>query len=147
MSPISRHDVRDGAKGISVGTALLIVGTVIALLVISLLWAFGVFTAGIKGSGDVHRDQQNAKNREHWSATFNAEYQQVQADQDNLAVLKNAADGDGATQQDRTNYTGAQLNCRTDVAAYNADAASVLGSPWIPAGLPTQIDAATYCEG
>lgn len=141
----TRRDVAEGAKAIGAGTiwaglAVLAIGVLACAL-----WAFGVFTSDAKGAGDVHRDQQKAGNREYWSQTFNTEYQQVTADQGNLTVLKAASTGPGATQQDRANYTGAQLNCRTDVAQYNANASSVLGSPWVPSNLPTQLDATTYC--
>lgn len=142
---ITRRDVADGAKAIGAGTIWAVLAVVAIGGLSVALWAFGVFTSDAKGAGDVHRDQQNAGNREHWSQTFNSDYQQVTADQDNLVVLKAAATGAGATQQNRANYTGAQLNCRADVAQYNANASSVLGSPWIPAGLPTQLVPTTYC--
>lgn len=145
MPRITRRDVGDGAVAIGAGTIVTVTLVLIGCAIAALLWWLGVFTSGVKGAGDVHRDQQRAGNREHWSATFNAEYQQIAADRDNLTILKRAATGAGATQQDRTNYTGAQLNCRQDVAQYNADAASTLGSPWIPTDLPSQIDATTYC--
>jgi hypothetical protein len=145
MTRISRRDVGDAAVGIGVGTALTIVFIVIVLIIASLLWAFGVFTSGTKGAGDVTRDQNSAKNREHWSKTFNSEFQQIQADQEIVSSLMRTAQKAGATVQDRDNYTGAQNNCRQDVAQYNADASSTLGSPWLPAGLPAQINADTYC--
>ncbi|MFE2967516.1 hypothetical protein ACFXKC_28360 [Streptomyces sp. NPDC059340] len=145
MSRISRRDIGDTATGISAGTIVVTVVILIGCGIAALLWWLGVFTSGIKGAGDVHRDQNDAKNREHWSQTFNSEFEQIKADQDNLTVLKQAATGTGATAQDRANYTGAQLNCRQDVAQYNADAASTLGAPWVPAGLPNPIDASTYC--
>lgn len=142
---ITHRDVAAGAKAIGAGTIWAVLA-VVAIGGLSIgLWAFGVFTSDAKGVGDVYRHQQGAGNREHWSATFNGEFQQINADRDNLIVLKAAAAGTGATRQDRTDYTGAQLNCRTDVAQYNADASGVLGSPWIPSGLPAQITADTYC--
>ena len=146
--PRNRTQEAASIAGRSIGAYLLLLLGVTALAGIgALIWWLGVSTSGIRGAGNVQRDQNNAANREHWSATFNAEYQQAQADADNLAVLKTAADAPGATAQDRTNYLGAQLNCRQDVATYNTDAASVLGRPWIPADLPTVIDATTYCTG
>jgi flagellar basal body-associated protein FliL len=147
MSRITRRDIGDAATGISVGTILTVIGVLIACGIGALIWWLNVSTSGIKGSGDVHRDQQDAKNREHWSAQFNAEYQQVQADQNNIATLKQAATGTSATLQDRANYLGAEQNCQADVAQYNADASSTLGSPWVPPSLPTALTAATYCEG
>lgn len=145
MSRISRRDVGDTAVGLSVGAVLTTIVVLFVCGLSALLWWLGVFTSGIKGNGDVHRDQNDAKNREHWSATFNGEFEQIQADQENVASLKRAADATGATAQDRTNYTGAQLNCRQDVAQYNADASSTLGAPWVPVNLPNHLDADTYC--
>jgi hypothetical protein len=128
-----------------VGTVLVTIVVLIVCGIAALLWWLGVFTSGVKGAGDVHRDQNDAKNREHWSQTFNSEFEQIKADQGVIAVLKHQADADTATAQDRDNYTGAQNNCLQDVAQYNADASSVLGAPWVPAELPTQIDSDTYC--
>ncbi|MFI1767474.1 hypothetical protein ACH41H_36245 [Streptomyces sp. NPDC020800] len=145
MSRITRRDVGDAATGLGAGTILVIVVVFVGLIVASLLWAFGVFTSGAKGAGDVRRDQNNAKNREHWSVTFNSEFQQLQADQEIVVTLKRQAEAAGATAQDRDNYLGAQNNCRQDVAQYNADASSALGSPWVPEELPTHVDSDTYC--
>lgn len=132
--------------GWSIAAYLGVLAAVIALAGVgALVWWLGVATSSIRGNGNVTRDQNTAANREHWSATFNNEYQQITADQANLATLKQAADTPGATQQDRTNYLGAQLNCRQDVATYNTDAASALGHPWIPANLPNTLDSTTYC--
>lgn len=145
MTRISRRDVGDAATGFSLSAVLITASVLFVCALAALLWGLGVFTSGIKGAGDVTRDQNDAKNREHWSQTFNSEFQQIQADQDNLTVLKKTATATGASVQDRANYTGAQLNCRQDVAQYNADTASTLGARWLPQGLPTQINADTYC--
>lgn len=145
MSRISRRDVGDAATGFGLSAIAVTCTVLFVCALAALLWWLGVFTSGIKGSGDVHRDQNDAKNREHWSATFNGEFEQIQADQGVIAVLKQQADAKTATAQAQANYTGAQLNCRQDVAQYNADAASTLGAPWVPANLPTHIDASTYC--
>lgn len=145
MSRITRRDVGDATTGFSLAAVAITCSVLFVCGLAAFLWWLGVFTSGIKGSGDVHRDQNDAKNREHWSQTFNAEFQQIQADQGVIAVLKRQADAAGATTQDRDNYTGAQNNCLQDVAQYNADAASTLGSPWVPAELPARIDSDTYC--
>lgn len=145
MSRITRRDVGDAAVGLSAGTVITTIVVLIVCGIAALLWWLGVFTSGIKGAGDVHRDQNNAQNREHWSATFNGEFEQIQADQEIIATLKRSAEADGATVQDRQDYIGAQNNCRQDVAQYNADTRSTLGAPWVPADLPTHIEAADYC--
>lgn len=145
MSRISRRDVGDAATGLSLSAVAVTLTVLFVCGLAALLWWLGVFTSGIKGAGDVHRDQNDAKNREHWSATFNSEYEQIQADQGVIATLKEQAGAQGATAQDRDNYVGAKNNCLQDVAQYNADASSTLGSPWVPANLPDHIDSDTYC--
>lgn len=124
---------------------LILLGVVGAFGIVALVWWLSVAASGTAGSGNVTRDQNSAANRERWSATYNNDMQQVQADQTNLAVLKAAATGPGATQQDRQDYLGLQLNCRTDVATYNTDAANVLGAQWLPAGFPSSLDSSDYC--
>ena len=144
MSRISRRDVGDAATGFSLSAVAVTLTVLFVCGLAALLWWLGVFTSGIKG-GDVHRDQNDAKNREHWSATFNSEFEQIQADQEIVSSLMRTAQAKGASVQDRDNYSGAQNNCRQDVAQYNADASSTLGQPWVPTGLPDHIDADTYC--
>ncbi|MEV6833547.1 hypothetical protein AB0N17_03285 [Streptomyces sp. NPDC051133] len=145
MTRISRRDVGDAATGFSLSAVAITLSVLFVCGLAALLWWLGVFTSGIKGAGDVTRDQNDAKNREHWSATFNSEFQQIQADQGVIANLEHTATSAGATVQDHDNLTGAQNNCRQDVAQYNADASSTLGAPWLPEGLPTQINADNYC--
>lgn len=124
---------------------LALLGVLATFSIVALIWWLSVASSGTAGSGNVTRDQNSAKNREHWSATYNGDMQQVQADQTNLATLKAAATGTGATLQDRQDYLGAQLNCRTDVATYNTDAANVLGRQWLPAGFSPSLDSSDYC--
>jgi hypothetical protein len=141
----TRRDIRDGAAWTSLAGAWILFAALLIAAICGALWWAGVFTAAARGNGQVHKDQQRAGNREQWIATYNAEFQQLQADQQNLAVLKAATTGSGATQQDRIDYTGAQLNCRTDAAKYNADTQNLLGAPWLPASLPTTVNADQYC--
>lgn len=144
MSARTRGAADAAIGGISL--VLVIAGVIVAVIaIVAGVWWFGVRTSGTVGTGNVTKDQNDAKNREHWSATYNGDMQQVQADQTNLAVLTAAATGPGATQQDRQNLTGARINCASDVATYNADAANVLGHQWIPAGLPASISSSDYC--
>jgi hypothetical protein len=145
MSRISRRDVGDAATGFSLSAVAVTLTVLFVCGLAALLWWLGVFTSGIKGNGDITRDQNDAKNREHWSQTFNSEFEQIQADQEIVATLKHQVDASTASVQDRDNYLGAQNNCRQDVAQYNADTSSTLGSPWVPANLPDHLDADTYC--
>lgn len=132
--------------GGGISAAALVAGSIVAVAVIALfVWWLGVFSSGVVGSGNVTRDQNSSGNREYWSAKYNADWQNLTADQANLVGLQADATGPDATQQDKQNYEGAQLNCRQDAATYNADAANVLGRQWIPSGMPTTVTATTYC--
>lgn len=148
MNTRTRTALADGARTAGLGLAGYL-GVALTIVAIAGLCAFGwwisVLVSGPKGAGDVTKDQNSAQNREYWSAKFNGDMQQLQADQANLATLKQTAAGPGATQQDAANYQGALLNCRTDAATYNTDANNVLAAQWIPAGLPTSVNATTYC--
>jgi hypothetical protein len=125
--------------------------TVIAVLffvaLFSALWWGGVFASGAVGSGQLHKDQQSASNREQWSATYNGDMNNLLADRDNIDVLKQTVHSPGATAKDLTDLQGAQLNCNQDIAKYNQDAANVLGAQWLPAGFPAQVNSVTYCNG
>jgi hypothetical protein len=118
---------------------------VFLFLVVALIWWLGVFSSGTAGAGNLTRDQNSSQNREYWSAKYNTDWQNLQADQSNLIGLREYANTPGATQQDRMNLEGAQLNCRQDTATYNADTANVLGRQWLPSNLPTSVTATTYC--
>lgn len=109
------------------------------------IWALGVAWSGPGGSGQVHKDQNSSGNREHWSATYNADYNNLNADKANIEVLSKKRNAPGATEQDDMNLTGAVMNCASDVSTYNSDAQNVLGNKWIPAGLPTGVNIADYC--
>lgn len=145
MSLPTRREIRDGAAWTGLSAVWLLLIVLVIAGISGILWALGVFTSSARGAGNVQRDTNSAANREHWSATYNTEFQRVTADQGIVAMLKNAAAGPGATQQDRVNYLGAQANCRADVAQYNAATQNVLGRPWLPDGLPTTLNAADYC--
>jgi hypothetical protein len=141
----TRREIRDTTAWTGLGAAWILLAALLLAAIVGVLWWLGVFTASARGTAQVHKDQQSAGNREQWIATYNAEYQQLQADQQNLAVLKTAATSASATQQDRIDYTGAQLNCRTDAAKYNADTQSLLGAQWLPVSLPSTVNADQYC--
>ena len=121
-------------------------GAIVFLALVALfVWWLGVFSSNTVGSGNVTKAQNSAANREYWSAKYNTDLQNLAADQANLVGLRQYATGTGATEQDRMNYLGAQLNCRQDAATYNTDAANILGHQWLPSGMPTQVTATTYC--
>lgn len=109
------------------------------------LWAFGVFSASTKGTGDVIRDRGSAANREHWSATFAGLYAQLQADQQNIQIAATATKATGADKQDAVNLEGVQQNCDTDTAQWNSYLDNALAV--VPDGYPQQhLDPASVCS-
>lgn len=110
------------------------------------IWWLTWLLSGPAGATGVHRDQNNSKNREHWSATYYTDWNNLQADNTRIKALFDASNAPGATEQDKMNLTGAVLNCTSDVATYNADAHNVLGEPSLPAGLPASVNVADYCD-
>lgn len=145
MTLPTRREIRNGAAWTGLSAAWALLAALFIAAICAALWWLGVFTSGAAGAGQIHKDQQSARNREQWNATYNAEYQQLQADQSNIGLLKAMATGPGATQQDHINLQGGQLNCRTDAAKYNADTANVLGAQWLPDTLPSTVNADTIC--
>ena len=135
--------------GIAVGGITLgAVGITLIVLFVAalgaLIWWLGVQTSGTAGAGNVTKDRNSSQNIEHWSTTFNGEYQKIQGDVASLGTLKAAETAPGATQQDRINYTGAVTVCQQDVAEYNADTQNTLAV--VPAGLPSSIHLTTCGE-
>jgi hypothetical protein len=111
------------------------------------IWALALYhahTSGTRGTLDIQRQRGTAANRTHWSATFAGDYRTIQADQQNIQIAAQAANGPHSTVQDATNLTGIQMVCRNDVAAYNTDLANVLAV--VPDGYPTvSLDAGAQC--
>jgi hypothetical protein len=146
MGVITRKEAKEGVQIFGLGW-LAVTACVVAVMAIGgIVWFITVGTAGVRGDGNVHKDQQDAKNREYWSAKFNGLYNQVTADKANIDTLRETAQGKDADKQDQINYTGAKQACQIDVAEYNGNTGDVLGKLWIPDGLPVMITAATYCE-
>jgi len=109
------------------------------------LWAFGVFSSGIKGTGGVRQYRGSAANREHWSATFTGLYGQLQADQQNIQIAAAATKAPGADKQDAVNLEGVQQNCATDVGQWNSDLDNALAV--VPDSYPQQhLDPASVCS-
>lgn len=124
-----------------------LVALVVALTILGsfAVWGLFVLISPLVGSGNIHRDVQDAKNREHWSAVFNGRFNQIRADRAQIAVISDSLLTGGNTAQDKIDLQGARMNCLQDVALYNADTQNVLASPWLPAGLPATISDAEFC--
>lgn len=144
MPVITRREARDAAEGVG----LAFIGTIVVIVLLLALgiglWAFGVFTSGIKGTGDLQRQRNSADNRAHWSSVFNGLNQQIGADQQKIIAAKQAATDPGATRQDQINLNGLIQNCLSNVAEYDGDVGNTLAV--LPAGLPSNIPN-TVCGG
>ena len=144
MSLYNRQDAKEAAQGVSILAIALVVIVVLATGTGALIWWINTSTSGIKGRGDIQQQRNSASNIAQWSATFNGLDQQIRADEANIATAKQFATAPGATKQDQINLQGAEQNCQTDVAAYNADIQNVLAV--VPTGLPTSYPT-TACGG
>lgn len=118
---------------------------VVALVVGGGLWGLGVFTSGAVGAGEVHKDQNKSSTREYWISKYNADYNKLTGDKDNIATLEKTAKSASATVQDQSDLQGAQMVCNRDVADYNGATQDLLGRKWLPETLPASVSAADYC--
>ena len=118
---------------------------VLLILVGWALWGLGVFTSEVRGTGNVIKDQNRASTREYWIGKYNNDYQKLTADKANIATLGKTADAKGASEQDKSDYQGAQLVCNQDVQDYNGATQDLLGRKWLPDNLPASVNVADYC--
>lgn len=133
-----RGDVRPGR--VFTWLALVVVAAIVITWIVIVA---GAKTSGTRGTLDIQRERGTAANREHWSAVFTSDYQQIQADQQGIKTLAAVAAGAHATSLDATNLTGAELNCQQDVAKYNGEFQNILAIQ--PDGYPSSINATQVC--
>lgn len=139
-----RGDVRDATQASALG-GLVVLFAVVGCLVLGFgIWGLTIWLSPVTGAGNVHRDVNDAKNQEQWSAKFNGAYNQLLADKQQVRVLSDSYMST-KSEKDRIDLQGAIMNCQQDVAAYNADTHTVLGAKWLPAGLPSNVDATEVC--
>lgn len=142
-APLSIFDEHDNIRTGRVW--LYILAAIAAAMAVS--WAvilYNAHTSGTRGTLDIQQQRGTAANRTHWSAVFAGDYRTIQADQQNIQIAAQAANGPHSTAQDAVNLTGIEMVCRNDVAAYNTDLANALAV--VPDGYPTlPLDAGTQC--
>lgn len=123
---------------------------ILAVLFIGLIgcgiWAFHVVTSGVKGTGDVTRQNNDANNRIEAQATFQRLYGDIQGYPPKITRAKADAAANPTDAQSKQVLDGLQNLCTDAVNTYNADAGSTTMQQWRPADLPTQINEADYCE-
>lgn len=129
-------------KGLfGVGAAWLFSIVALAGAVAITLWAFGVFTADIKGAGDAIKQRNSGINRVQSQARF----EQLAAEYDG-AVANIAAYGKPATPMQKTELRGLQQHCVNIAADFNAESRKYTSRAWKSAGLPERLDPKS-CQG
>ena len=146
LSDGDRRAVRKGAWfGMKWTTAIVVFFVVLTAVVGISTWAFGVWTAEIKGKGEAHKKKESAGNRIFQQQFFEDAYQAVKKDQQNVAVARAAFERNPSAVND-ANVAGTQQICNSDVAEYNASAEKYLAKEFRRAELPDHIDPATTCR-
>jgi hypothetical protein len=113
------------------------------------LWAFGVFSSGVRGAANVVKQNNDANNRIQAQATFNKLWGDIQADQidiDGSAATVKAAGGASADPYDQSVLTAEEQTCTSAAETYNADADNTTMKDWRPAGDPASVDPTEECE-
>lgn len=105
------------------------------------LWAFGVFTADIKGAGDAIRERNSSVNRVQKQEMF----EQLAADYD-AAVLNVSGYGIPKTPMQETELRGLTQFCVSLAQQFNAESAKYSSRVWKSAGLPATLDPIA-CQG
>jgi hypothetical protein len=144
-SESSKRGLRDDYKSVGRGVALTVPVIVIAFLLLAALIAAGIWiwtaTSGSRGDASVTRQHNSGQNQVAQNTKLLGDQATVLSDQRKIQVLA----ADVVTQQDRINLQGLELNCQSDVAAYNADVQNILASGYLPSGLPSSYPT-TVCE-
>ena len=148
MSPSSsanRKSGREGYRAVGRGFVFGVPLLFAALLVVAAAIAVGIWlwtsTSGVRGDASVIRQHNSGQNQVAQNTKLLGDQATVLSDQQKIQVLGASQ----ATAQDRIDLQGLELNCLSDVAAYNADVRTILASGLLPTGLPTAYPT-TVCE-
>jgi hypothetical protein len=111
-----------------------------------LVWGFGVASSGVKGRGDVIRQNNDATNRIAAQNEFNQLWSDIKTYHANIkddaqAVAANPGDAWTLSVLDAEKKT-----CRSAAGKYNADTQNMTMKDWRPSTDPASIDVATECE-
>jgi len=113
-----------------------------------LLWAFGVFTAPLRGQAGAFKQKESAINRVQQQAKF----EQIAADYDgylvqiqNAQVALKSASAETRAQRE-TELIGLRQICVTAAQDFNAESRKYLARDWKSAGLPERLDPIA-CQG
>lgn len=136
-----RDDYRSAGRGIALTTPVLF----ICLFLLAALIAVGIWlwtaTSGSRGDASVTRQHNSGQNQVAQNTKLLGDQATVLSDQQKIQVLGASQ----STQQDKLDLQGLELNCLSDVAAYNADVRNIMASGYLPTGLPSSYPT-TVCE-
>ena len=135
-----RDDYEDAAHGLALTPILFIVVLVVAALIAAGIWMWTA-SSGLRGDASVTRQHNAGQNQVAQNTKLLGDQATVTADEHNIQYLA----ANLVTAQDRMDLQGLELNCQSDVAAYNADVQNILASGYLPAGLPSSYPA-IVCE-
>lgn len=110
------------------------------LLVGAIIWGISVATSGVRGAGDVVRQNNGADNRVFAQQHFEDLYAAVTTEDEQL---DNADTGRRTHPNDsyyQSTFDGIQQECVRDRNQYNADADKVLLTDWQSKTLPHRMD-------
>jgi len=136
-----RDDYRTAGRGFALATPVLLAG----LFLIAALIAVGIWlwtaTSGPRGDASLTRQHNSGRNQVEQNTKLLGDQATVLADQQKIQVLARSQ----RTRQDELDLQGLELNCQSDVAAYNADVRTIMAAGYLPSGLPSAYPT-TVCE-
>lgn len=124
------------------------VGLVVLVGAIMLaLWGFGVFTADVKGRGELIKTNKSAVNRIQKQEMFEQLYADVNGYKAKISVARDQVKADPSDSIAQTNLAGVRQQCIDTVQQYNAEARKVTSRDWRSADLPDQqLNQEDYCS-
>lgn len=146
MSVITRREARDATEGAGLGFIAVIVVGILALAAAAFFWWISVATSGIKGAGDVIKQNNDANNRIAAQSEFNKLWSDIQGYNANIAAAAAALATNPNDTYQQSVLTAEQQICRSAVQQYNADTLNVTMKDWRPAEDPASIDPTAECE-
>jgi hypothetical protein len=136
-----REDYRTAGRGIALTAPLLFVGLLLTAALIAVgIWLWTA-SSGARGDASVTRQHDSGRNQVAQNTKLLGDQATVLSDQQKLQVLA----ADRSTRQDQLDLQGLELNCLSDVAAYNADVRGIMAAGYLPGGLPSAYPT-TVCE-
>ncbi len=135
-----KRDYEDAAHAFALSPILFIALFLVAALVAVGIWLWSA-SSGTRGNASVTRQHNSGQNQVAQNTKLLGDQATITADEHNIGFLAAHV----KTEQDRMDLQGLELNCASDVAAYNADVRNIMASGYLPTGLPSAYPT-TVCE-